>query len=235
MSFISNLIARLERPTAGSTETSRRVLELCGKIPPANALFIGDECDTPQLIEQTFGISPLACFTEQHRADKAAEQGFETRVVMPYEIPAKDGGWDFIQYNGGAITGGASPILERLRSCLANGGTAVFRTLCWLIDPSPDTGCYVSRRFGTPEPLDKVLREAKEQGFKVRDFYIAPKTDWTKGLYRPLEEAMKSLEGSGEDEEYGDTRTGISEINKEIYMFDLHSEEYSYVFYILGC
>lgn len=235
MSFISNLIAKLDRPTAGSEETSRKVLELCGKISPANALFIGDESETPLLIKQTFGVSPLACFTEQHRADKAAELGFETKLVMPYEIPVREGGWDFIQYNGGAVTGGVSVELERLRSCLAKGGTAVFRTLCWLIDPSPDTKCYVSRRFGTPEPLDRALREAKEQGFRVRDFYIAPKTDWTHGLYQPLAEAMKARESSCDEEEDGDARTGISELNKEIYMFDLHSEEYSYVYYILGC
>lgn len=232
MSFISNLIAQLDRPTAGSVETARKVLELCGKISPENALFIGDESDTPELIKERLGVAPLACYTEQHRADKAAAKGFETRLVMPYEIPEREGGWDFIQYNGGAVTGGAFLELERIFPRLAKGGTAVFRTLCWLIDPSPDTMCYVERRFGKPEALDLVLREAKEQGFKIRDFYIAPKTDWTHGLYQPLAEEMKLLEGN-EDED-GDAKSGISELNKEIYMFDLHSEEYSYVYYILG-
>ena len=47
----------------------------------------------------------------------------------------------------------------------------------------------MERRFGKPEALDAVLRNAKEQGFKIRDFYIAPKTDWTHGLYEPLKNA----------------------------------------------
>ena len=155
--------------------------------------------------------------------------GFSARVVMPFEIPQNEPAWDFIWYNGVSSLEGSARLLEQIYDNLEKGGTAVFRTLCWLIEPSPDTKCYVERRFGKPEALDAVLRNAKEQGFKIRDFYIAPKTDWTHGLYEPLKAAMQQLEGASEDGE----ETGISELNKEMYMFELHSEEYSFVYYIL--
>ena len=44
-----------------------------------------------------------------------------------------------------------------------------------------------------------------------------------------MSELVRRFEGAEDDE----AAAGIGEINKEIYMFDLHSEEYSFVYYIL--
>lgn len=229
MSFIGNLIREMDRSTAGSVETAQKVTELCGEIKCANALFVGDESITPRIIAEKTGVKPLAAFYEQHRADDAAKLGFETCTVGAFELPEKEGGWEFVWLNCGAEPDGVPLRLERLYGSLKKDAVAVYRTLCWLIDPSPDTRSYVEHRFGRPVPLDAVLRFAREQRFKIRDFYIAPKTDWTNGLYRPLSELVKKYEGAADNE----TAAGIGEINKEMYMFDLHSEEYSYVYYIL--
>lgn len=229
MSFIGNLIREMKRSTAGSEDTARKVMELCGSLKCENALFVGDESDTPRIIHENTNVKPFAAFYEQHRADDAAKLGFETSVVGAFELPEKEGGWDFVWLNSITEPDGVPLRLERLYGSLKNGAVAVYRTLCWIIDPSPDTRSYVERRFGRPVPLDAVLRFAKEKRFKIRDFYIAPKTDWTNGFYRPLGELVKKYEGSADNE----TSMGIGEINKEMYMFDLHSEEYSYVYYIL--
>lgn len=229
MSFIGNLIREMERSTAGSEDTARKVMELCGKLKCESALFVGDESVTPRVINEGTGVKPLAAFYEQHRADDAAKLGFETCTVGAFELPEKEGGWEFVWLNCGAEPDGVPLRLERLYGSLKKDAVAVYRTLCWLIDPSPDTRCYVERRFGRPVQLDAVLRFAKEQHFKIRDFYIAPKTDWTNGFYRPMSALVKKYEGASDDE----AAAGIGEINKEMYMFELHSEEYSYVYYIL--
>lgn len=229
MSFISSLILEMERASAGSVETAREVIRLCGAVKCERALFVGDESDTPRIIAEKTGVKPLCAYYEQYRADRAAALGFETCTVGAFELPETDGGWEFLWLNGGAEPDGVALRLERLYGGLRKGATAVYRTLCWLIDPSPDTRAYVERRFGRPIPLDAVLRCAKEQHFKTRDLYIAPKTDWTNGFYRPLSELVSRYEGASDS----DAAAGIGEINKEIYMFDLHSEEYSFVYYIL--
>lgn len=229
MSFISNLIAELERQTAGSEQTAREVLKLCGEISAKNALFVGDENDTPRIIGEVTNAEVIAGYAEQHRLDRAKAVGLNARLVMPFELPKTEGGWEFLWYNGLTEPDGVPRRLEELKTVLKSGGTSVFRTLCYLIEPSLDTRCYVERRFGKPEQLDRVLREAKEQGLKIRDFYIAPKTDWTHGLYEPMREAMRKLEGASDGEE---ETAGLAELNKEIDMFELHSEEYSFVYYI---
>ena len=230
MSFLNSLLQQMDRSTAGSEDTARTVLRLCGTLSVQNALFLGDDVFTPQLIARETGARVLATFYEDFRAARAREMGLDSRVVGAFELLELAGGWDLVWYNGGTEPDGVPRRLEQLRRVLGKGGVAVYRTLCWLIDPSPDTKGYVERRFGRPVPLDSVLLSAKEQGFKVLDFYIAPKSDWVGGYYKPMDELLRALEGS----ENSEAAAGIGEVNKENYMFELHSEEYSFVYYILG-
>lgn len=227
--FLSAIIEQMDRSTAGSEETARRVMQMC-KRTPRNALFFGDDIFTPTLIAQTTGADLLATFGEQFRAEKAAAAGLNARTVGAYEITQTDGGWDLIWYNGLTEPDGIPRRLEQLHNALSDGGTAVYRTLCWLIDPSLDTKSYVEHRFGSPEPLDEVLRQAKEQHFSIEDFYIAPKSDWRHNFYDPMTDLVKKLEGAVAED---DTAAGVGEFNKEVYMFDLHSAEYSFVYYVL--
>lgn len=227
-SFLNAIIEQMDRSTAGSEETARQVLKMC-KAKPKNALFFGDDVFTPRLIAEETGAKVLAAFGERERAEKAAALGLDARTVGAYEIVSAENGWDMIWFNGLCEPDGIPQRLEQLREHLSAGGTAVFRTLCWLIDPSPDTKSYITHRFGRLVPLDEVLREAKAQGFSIEDFYIAPKSDWKKHFYDPMTELVRKLEGTAD----GEAEAGIGEINKEIYMFELHSEEYSFVYYIL--
>lgn len=232
MSFFNELLKQMDRSTAGSEATSQTVLEMCGQLSAKTALFFGDDLYTPRLIGKKTGAELLATFYEDYRAERAAALGFDTRVVGAYEVTRCDNadGWDFIWFNGGTEPDGIPRRLEQLRDVLAKGGVAVYRTLCWLIDPSLDTKSYVERRFGRPVPLDTVLISAKEQGLRVDDFYISPKSDWVRNYYKPMNELLGKLERESD----GDNSTGIGEVNKETYMFELHSEEYSYIYFILG-
>ena len=231
MNFISNLLETLERTSAGSNATAIRVLALCGDIAPKTALFVGDDCFTPQLIKEQTNASLIAAFTDCAHAEKARAHGLDSRVVQLFELPQTEGGFDLVWYNGTVEFDGILSRLEQVKRCIKKGGKAVFRTLCWLIDPSPDTEAYCSRRFGIIEPLDMVLREAKAAGFRVEDFYIAPKTDWTENFYKPLNRAAAEYQGLLSEE--SGIAAGMSELKKETDMFELHSEEYSYVYYIM--
>lgn len=228
MGFVNILIEQLDRSTAGSEDTVRKVLKMCSIKSADKLMFFGDDLHTPRIIAEETGASVTAAFAEEQRARAAEQAGLRSKKVGMYEVLETDGGWNVIWYNGLTEPDGIPRRLEQLRGNLTNGGIAVYRTLCWLIDPSPDTKSYIDRRFGKPVPLDAVLREAKSAGFAVEDFYIAPKSDWKQHFYEPMSELVKRFEGLDSEE-----AAGIGEINKEIYMFDLHSEEYSFVYYVL--
>ncbi len=232
MSFISSLFMQMERSTAGSDQTTRDVMRSCGSVSGEKALFFGDDYFTPKHISEATKAKVTAAYYESFRAEKAAEYGLTAQNVGAFQIPEINGGWDFIWFNGCIEPDGIERRLEQLKLAMKPKSKAVYRALCWLIEPSPDTRGYVERRFGYPESLDGVIRKAKEQGFKVLDFVISPRSDWTHGFYEPMNDLVKSLAGEGDGLD-SDVQSGIGELNKEMYMFNLHSEEYSFVYYIL--
>ncbi len=226
MNFISILHGSLERSSAGSRATSQQVISLCGA--KGKALFLGDEAVTPLLLKES-GCEVAAAIADERRA--ATAQGVEIISAEQFELPQNSADFDLLWYNGTVEFDGAAHRLEQLRSSCKKGGTVVYRALCWLIEPSPDTRRFCESRFGKLPQMDSVLLTAREAGFRVMDFYIAPKTDWTENYYRPLLEAAAQYAAShGEDAAFG---SGFGELKRETEIFELHCEEYSYVYYIL--
>lgn len=234
MSFVNDLIERMDRSTAGSEETARRVLEMSGIKKSDRVLFFGDDLCTPRLIAEA-GADVVATFGEKFRAEAAEKAGFTVGTDWEHGVPEAEGGWDALWFNGLTEPDGISQRLDRIRDKLKSGGSSVYRTLCWLIDPSLDTKSFVERRFGRPVQMDAVLREAKALGFAIEDFYIAPKSDWRQSFYEPMRALVEELEGSGELSNLGggEAQSVAGELKREMDMFELHSEEYSFVYYVL--
>lgn len=231
MTFISVLLRDLERSSPGSTDTAKQVLSMLGGISPKYALFVGDEITTPQLISDKFGCRLISAFTDEFRAEQGRQAGLNASAVQIFELPCEDGSCDLIWYNGIVEFDGCAQRLEQLRAKLARGGTLVYRAISWLTEPSPDTKMFCQRRFGQILPLDKVLVLAKEHGWHVQDFYIAPKSDWHAGYYTPLTAAAEKYAGIHKDD--SSVSLGMSELRKECGIFEAHCEEYSCVYYIL--
>lgn len=229
MTFISVLLHDLERSSPGSEDTAREVLSMLRGIAPGKALFVGDEVITPRLVAEKFGCRLESAFTDEFRAGQGTAAGLDSSVVQLFELPGD--GFDLIWYNGIVEFDGCEQRLAQLRDKLNRGGTLVYRAVSWLTEPSPDTKMFCQRRFGKILPLDKVLVLAKESGWHVQDFYIAPKSDWQKGYYEPLIAAAEKYAGIHKDD--SSVSLGMSELRKEHDIFEAHCEEYSCVYYIL--
>ncbi len=226
MNFLSILDEGMERSSAGSAETSQQVISLCGT--KGRALFLGDEAVTPSLLKQA-GYEVSAAIAHPRR--DAMAEGIEILPLQRFELPDNSAEYDLIWYNGIVEFDGIDHRLEQLRASCKKGATVVYRALCWLIPPSPDTLRFCEKRFGGMAKMDSLLLTAREVGFRVQDFYIAPKTDWTVNYYQPLLRAAEEYSSThGEDAAFG---SGFGELRRETEVFSLHCEEYSYVYYIL--
>lgn len=229
MNLISVLLQQLDRSSPGSVETAKQVMGMIDGAAPVSALFFGDDVKTPKLITEQFGCSVCAAFTDELRAEQGKAAGLDSCVVQQFELPG--GSYDLIWYNGIVEFDGVPQRLELLHDKLEKGGTLVYRNVSWLTEPSPDTKVFCQRRFGQILPLDKVLVLAKERGWKILDFYIAPKSDWNAGYYTPLILAAEKYAGVHKDD--SSVSLGMSELRKEAGIFEAHCEEYSCVYYIL--
>lgn len=231
MNLISELLHELDHSSPISIDTAKQVLSMLNSISPEYALFVGDETFTPKLIAEKFVCSLKAAFTDDYRMEQGKDAGLDASAVQLFELPGEDSSYDLIWYNGIVEFDSCVQRLELLRQKLKKGGTLVYRAISWLTDPSPDTKMFCQRRFGQIYPLDKVLVLAKEQGWKIQDFYIAPKTDWSAEYYIPLLAAVERYA----DTHKGDSTVslGMSELRREADIFEMHCEEYSCVYYIL--
>ncbi len=227
MSLVTELFGKIQKTSAGSAKTSDKVAVMLKK---GSVLYVGDELATTQcLISRGFKVK--AAIIDDTIAEQGKTLGLDCSAVQRFELPEGATDFDILWYNGVVELDGYAHRLELLRESCKKGGTVVFRTLCWLIYPSPDTKIFCKKRFGAMEHLDTVLRLAKEAGFKIEDFYISPKADWTDGFYKPLIGAAEEYAAShGGDRNASVT---VTELQKELDMFELHCEEYSYVYYIL--
>lgn len=231
MNLISVLLHELPRSSPGSGDTSRQVLSMLNGTSSQSALFVGDDAETPRLIAEALGCKLTAAFTDEFRMEQGKAAGLDASVVQLFELPGADGSYDLIWYNGIVEFDSCSQRLEQLKQKLKKGGTLIYRAVSWLTDPSPDTRLFCERRFGRILPLDKVLVLAKEQGYRVLDFYIAPKSDWSTGYYHPLIAAVEEYAGIHKEDTA--VSLGMSELRKEYGVFEMHCEEYSCVYYIL--
>ncbi len=231
MNFIDVLHNEIERSSPGSEETAKTVCEMLKGNSYANAVFIGDDCYTPLIIKEKFGCAVKAAYSEDFRMESAAKLNIDAVRVQHFEIPESENGRDLLWYNGAVEFDGIERRLEQLHEKVNKGKTVIYRALCWISEPSPDTVSYCTRRFGIIKPLDRVLLCAKERGFKVIDFYISPKSDWTGNYYVPLMNAACRYAKIHPQE--NSLNAGMGEIKKEVDIFNMHCEEYSYVYYVL--
>ncbi|MGN0687641.1 MAG: hypothetical protein ACI4KA_06015 [Oscillospiraceae bacterium] len=221
MNLISLLHQQLERSCAGSDATAQRVISMLGGAK--KTFYFGDESVTPALLAKA-GFDVTAFVTESSRVKEGCS------FTQSFQPPDVCDGYGLIWYNGVVEFDPPTVRLEQLKSSCAKGTYVVFRALCWLIDPSPDTLSYCNGRYGVITPLDRLLLCAKQCGFTAEDFYISPKTDWTEGYFAPLRNAAQQLAGT--ENSSGHTAE-LGALEKEENMFRLHCEEYSYVYYIL--
>lgn len=228
MNLLDTFFEQISRYSPGSEDTSAKVVSLCGK--GNTALYIGSDIKTAVKIKEA-GYSVRSGVSEKGYAEKLKTVGIEPLDISFFELPDYAFEADLFWYDGRVELNRIQQRLEYLRSHCKKGNTVVLRTLSWLIEPSPDTKKYCKARFGEVLPLDEVLRLAKDTGFKIVDFYISPKSDWTTNYYTPLLKLSEEYIASNGDEE--SVLIGISKLKKEIEVFEMHCEEYSYVYYIL--
>ena len=228
MKLLEDFFGQIGRYSPCSEATSAKVVSFCKG--GGTALYIGCEITTLLKIREA-GFDVKALASDSPYAERVKAAGIESVKSSFFELPDDIDSYDLVWYDGTVELSSTQKRLEYLRSHCKKGCILVLRTLSWLIEPSPDTKKYCKARFGEVLPFDQVLRLAKDEGFKIVDFYISPKTDWTVNYYTPLLKLSEEYLASQDVQE--SVAIGISKLRKEAEVFELHCEEYSYVYYIL--
>ncbi|MCB1141706.1 MAG: class I SAM-dependent methyltransferase [Leptospiraceae bacterium] len=140
--------------------------------------------------------------------------------------------FDLILSEGSIYNMGLHKGLEYLGKFLRKGGYFSFSELTWLKEERPESiSKYWKKHYPEMGSIRGNLSIIESLNYKLVGLFVFPEYSWFNLYYTPLEEKInhlrKGLRPEGEDLKI------LEETEKEISMFKLYSNTYSYVYYIL--
>ena len=233
----------LPREGPGRDEDTARALRLAlPHLPEAPRILdigCGPGMQTAVLAQQTRGsivaLDRHPPFLEQLTA-RAAQAGIQDRIQtvegtmtdMPFE-PAT---FDLIWAEGAIYVMGYEAGLHAWRPLLKPGGCMAVTELTWLVDdPRPEPRTFWREAYPNMRGLKDNQRMIAEAGYRELGHFQLPPEAWWTHYYEPIEARIALLEGRYADDPVA--LQTLAEERAEIDLFREHSDQYSYVFYVM--
>ena len=116
--------------------------------------------------------------------------------------------------------------LHEWKRLLKPNGYMVVSDISWLKNPSSESRKFWKDIYSEVDTIENKISQIKSEGYEFIDHVIVPKEDW-KSYHEKLEKNLNALSGDKSAKEF------VGQIRKEIEMYRRHSDDYSYVFYIM--
>jgi SAM-dependent methyltransferase len=232
----------LPQEAPGSDEMTAKAIAMANGLP-ADPLILDIGCgpgrQTIVLVQQTGG-RVMALDNHQPFLDELARRvfarGLGDRVAtingsmldMSFGMES----FDMIWSEGAIYIMGFELGLRVFWPLLKPGGTVAVSELAWFTDqPSAEAKQFWSEGYPAMTSVAKNLDTIKSVGYELTGHFALPDSAWVDGYYGPLRERIDQLRGK-----YAGDATKLSRLDEEeaeITMFDKHSAEYGYDFYIM--
>lgn len=121
---------------------------------------------------------------------------------------------------------GFKKALGEWRRLLRPEGYIVISDISWISKPSRESIKFWKNIYDEIDTIQNKIEQIESEGYEFIDYVIVPKCDWDE-YYQKLEKNLNSL---GSDKSAKDF---VKQLKKEINHYRTHSDDYSYVFYIM--
>lgn len=230
--------AGLPRQAPGSDATTRRLLSLCGPLPPAPAVLdvgCGPGRATRVLADALPDATLTAVDLHQPFLDElgaaAVAAGIDHRVARVRasmtEMPFEDGRFDLIWSEGAVYVMGVAEALRAWRRMLRPGGRLVFTEATWFTDaPSPAAAAFWAAYAGMASEAANRAR-AEAAGYAVVDTHRLPASDWVE-YYDPIAARLDAYDTTDPE-----VAAAVAAERAELDLYRDHGDEYGYTGYVL--
>lgn len=167
----------------------------------------------------------------QKLASKSEKYGMSSRItpvcMSMTDLDFKAGSFDLVWCETSAYIMGVKNALLKWKSLLKKDGLLVLSDLVWLVDnPSEEAEAFWNGEYPDIQTVKKRLSEIRDAGYDVLDCFIYSKNSFD-NYYEPLRDRVKKLiRDKGES-------TALSDLKKELEIYDKHYGEYGYKMFIL--
>lgn len=137
---------------------------------------------------------------------------------------------DLIWSEGAIYIIGLKNGLNIWKKFLKKEGYLVFSDLSWSKTPSQEAYDYWKKYCPNIDTINNKIKIIEECGYKLINHFSVDKSDWTENFYGPLENRLKHI--SKEFKSNEESQKILKQLSYEIELYNNHSDEYSYEFYI---
>ena len=121
---------------------------------------------------------------------------------------------------------GFKKALDEWRRLLRSDGYAVISDISWISKPSRESIQFWKNIYGEIDTIQNKIGQIESAGYEFVDYVIVPKCDW-EDYYQKLEKNLNSLSSDKSAKDF------VKQLKKEINHYRTHSDDYSYVFYVM--
>jgi hypothetical protein len=116
---------------------------------------------------------------------------------------------------------------------LKAGGNLVCSEICWLNDfPSEEIYNYWYEEYPEIDTIGNKLKQIEKAGYNAKEYFVLPVTDWTKNYYGYMQSNLNSMRKKYAGKIGAMKLIDLSQL--EIDMYHKYSNDYSYVFFVMG-
>lgn len=229
----------LDRLSPGSTDTTLKVIDKIdiddnGEL---NILDVGCGVGTSTILLANYfknaEVEAIDLF--KHYLDvldeKISKNDLESRVFS-YKMDMNDldfanEDFDIVFAEASAEIIGFKRALKEWKRLLKPNGYIIISDVSWIQKPSSKSVKFWKNIYDDVDSIENKIRQIKNEGYEFSDYVIVPKEDWN-SYYNKLEKNLNKLSGDKSAKDF------IGQIKKEINHYRQNSDDYSYVFYIMG-
>lgn len=240
------LLVRIYRPMLrqgpGSSETTRRAIELAG-LSASNVLRIADiGCGTGaasiQLAKELDANVVAVDFLEPFLAElssRAAKQDVGDRITTVEasmeDLPFADAQFDVIWSEGAIYNMGFTEGVQAWRRFLKPGGLLVCSEITWTTAERPlEIEEFWNGEYPQIDLASAKIGVLEKAGYSPRGYFVLPDECWTEGFYGPLTQRLDAV-----GQEYAaepETQAIIAAQRAEIDLYRRFGGHYGYGLYI---
>ena len=228
----------MDRLSAGSDETTRKAIEKIDIDSGGEFNILDIACgvgSSTVLLADCFKNSTVeAVDLFRHYLsvldEKIAENGLGERVFS-YQMDMRDldfanEDFDIVFCEASIEIIGFKRGLKEWKRLLKPNGYMIVSDVSWIGRPSSESVRFWKNIYAEVAAIENKISEIESEGYEFVDYVTVSKSDWY-DYYDKLERNLNSLSSDKSAKDF------VRQIKKEINHYRKHSDDYSYVFYIM--
>jgi SAM-dependent methyltransferase len=226
------LFGGLPRHAPGSDASTARAARIAKPLLPDRPRTLDLGCGvgrSARVLQSVLGARLVGLDLYRPFLEVAQRAGAPTVQADMAAPPFADNQFDLVWSEGAVYNVGLERALRVAGALLQQNGVIGFTELCRLdVEPPADAQRFWAREYPAVGDVMALRAVAEQVGYEILETFRLPLIDWEQEYYGPLRGRIAELASLAQ--EWEELRAMLSDMEREIRIFDRHGDSYGYIF-----